>query len=154
MSTRTARRRRVIALALGLVTLAVPAGASAGDLRGEYARDVGTAAQPAQPVPGTDVRGEFARSAAQPAQRVQGTDVRGEFAQSAAQPVQSTDVRGEFAKPEYRGAPSTQVAPGDGLEPADAPSSLPYVVSGLVLLLGFAAIAIVVSLRRRVGITH
>lgn len=133
MSTRTARRRRrVIALALGLVTLAAPVGASAGDLRGEYARDVGTAPLPAQRVPGTDLRGEFA--------------------QSAAQPV--TDVRGEFAKPEYRGAPSTQVAPGDGLEPADAPSSLPYVVSGLVLLLGFAAIAIVVSLRRRVGITH
>jgi hypothetical protein len=135
MSTHTARRRRrVIALALGLVTLAAPAGASAGDLRGEYAIDVGTAAQPAQPVPGTDVRGEFARS--------------------ATPPVQSTDVRGEFAKPEYRGAPSTQIAPGDGLQPADGPSSLPYLVSGLVLLLGFAAIAIVVSLRRRVGITH
>ena len=81
MSTRTARRRRrVIALALGLVTLAAPAGASPGDLRGENARDVGTVAQPAQPVPGTDFRGEFARSAAQPAQRVQGIDLRGEFA--------------------------------------------------------------------------
>ena len=134
MSTRTARRRRVIALALGLVTLAAPAGASASDLRGEYARDLGTAAQPEQPV--------------------QGIDVRGEFAQSAAEPVQGTDFRGEFAKPEYRGAPSTQVAPGDGVEPADAPSSLPYVVSGLVLLLGFAAIAIIVSLRRRVSISH
>jgi hypothetical protein len=137
MSSRSAQRRRVIALALGLVALATPTGASGADLRGEYASDVGTAAQPAHPVPGTDGRGEFAQSAPQPPQRIQGTD-----------------VRGEFAKPEYRGAPSTQVAPGDGLEPSDAPSSLPYLIGGLVLLLGFAAITIVVSLRRHVGITH
>jgi hypothetical protein len=138
MSTRTARRR-LIALALGLVTLAAPAAASASDLRGEYARDVGTAAQATgvADARGIDARGEFAQSAAQP-----------------AQPIHGTDVRGEFAKPEYRGTPSTQVAPADGIDPADAPSSLPYVVSGLVLLLGFTAIAIVVSLRRRVRITH
>ena len=47
MSTRTARRRLRIATALIAATLAAPGVASAGDLRGENARDVGTASLPA-----------------------------------------------------------------------------------------------------------
>lgn len=136
MSTRTTRRRLRIATALIAATLAGPGVASAAtDLRGEYAKDPGTGSQVAR---GTDLRGEFAQVPSQLA---------------AAAP--GADARGEFAKPEYRGEPVTRhVPPADSAEPSDAPSALPFIVAGLVALLGFAAIAIAVPLRRRVRVSN
>jgi hypothetical protein len=136
MSSRTTRRRLRIATALIAATLAGPGVASAAsDLRGEYAKDPGTASQTSR---GTDLRGEFAQVPSQLAVAAQGTD-----------------ARGEFAKPEYRGDPVTvQAPPADSAEPSDAPSALPFIVAGLVALLGFAAVAIAVPLRRRVRVSH
>ena len=136
MSTRTARRRLRIATALIAATLAAPGVASAAtDLRGEYAKDPGAGSQVTR---GTDLRGEFAQVPSQLA---------------AAAP--GADARGEFAKPEYRGDPvAIQAPPADIAEPSDAPSALPFIVAGLVALLGFAAIAIAVPLRRRVRVSH
>ena len=135
MSTRTARRRLRIATAVIAATLAAPGVASAAtDLRGEYAKDPGTTTQVAR---GTDLRGEFAQAPAQ-------------FAAAAP----GADARGEFSKPEYRGDPVTQVPPAESAEPSNVPSALPFIVAGLVALLGFAAIAIVVPLRRRVRVSH
>jgi hypothetical protein len=136
MSTRTARRRLCIATALIAATLAAPGVATANtDLRGEYAKDPGIRSQVAG---GPDLRGEFAQAPAQLA---------------AAAP--GADARGEFAKPEYRVDPVTRwVAPADSVEPSDAPSALPLIVAGLVALLGFAAIAITTTLRRRLRMSH
>lgn len=135
MSTRTTRRRLRIATALIAATLAGPGVASAAtDLRGEYAKDPGTGSQVAR---GTDLRGEFAQVPSQLA---------------AAAP--GADARGEFAKPEYRDPVTRQVPPADSAEPSDAPSALPFIVAGLVALLGFAAIAIAVPLRRRVRVSN
>jgi hypothetical protein len=134
MSTRTARRR--IATALIAATLVGPGVANAAtDLRGEYSKDPGTGSQVAR---GTDLRGEFAQAPSQ-------------FAAAAP----GADARGEFAKTEYRGDPvPVIVPPSDSAEPSDAPSALPFIVAGLVALLGFAAIAIAVPLRRRVRVSH
>ena len=136
MSTRTARRRLRIATALIAATLAAPGVASAAtDLRGEYAKDPGTGSQVTR---GTDLRGEFAKDPG-----------------TGSQVARATDLRGEFAKPEYRGDPVTRVvAPADGGEPSDAPSALPFIVAGLVALLGFATIAVAMPLRRRVRVSH
>jgi hypothetical protein len=38
--------------------------------------------------------------------------------------------------------------------PSEATNALPYIVAGLVALLGFAAIAVLVPLRRRVRVSH
>jgi len=130
---RMPRITRLIAVAASIAALAAPATAAAMDLRGEFAK--GSSAVPQ----GT------------------GADLRGEFAQDAGSTgsAQGTDVRGEFAKTEYRAdTPPADVAPVDVIEPTDSPSELPYIVSGLVLLLGFGAIAIAVPLRRRVRVEH
>ena len=138
MPTRTARRRLLsIATALIAATLAAPGVATAAteDLRGEYAKDPVTGSQVAD---GTDLRGEFAQTTAQLA---------------AAAP--GADARGEFAKPEYRVDPVTRwAAPADSVQPSDAPRALPFIIAGLVALLGFAAIAIATALRRRIRVSH
>jgi hypothetical protein len=101
-----------------------------------------------------ELRGEFARSASGPT-HVTGTDLRGEFAQSggSAGTVHGTDIRGEFAR-NPADMPAADVAPVEVTGPGDSPSELPYIVSGLVLLLGFTAIAIAGPLRRRVRVGH
>jgi len=154
MSPRIARRRLRIATALIAAMLTVPGAASAADLRGEYAKDP---AAGSQFVPGTDLRGEFAQAPDTGSQVSRGTDLRGEFAQApapSAAAAPGADVRGEFTKPEYRGDPVTAVAPADADQPSEAPSALPFIVAGLVALLGFGAIAIAMPLRRRVRVSH
>jgi hypothetical protein len=135
MSTRTARRRLRIATALIAATLATPGVASATDVRGEFAKDPAAAPQVDR---GTDLRGEFAQAPAP-------------LAAAAA----GADARGEFAKPESRGdLVIRDVGPADSAVPSEATSALPFIIAGLVALLGFATIAIVVPLRRRVRISH
>jgi hypothetical protein len=155
MSTRTTRRRLSIATALIAATLIAPGVASANDLRGEYAKDPAAVSQVER---GTDLRGEFAQAPGTAAQAARGTDLRGEFAQAPAPlgaAAPGTDVRGEFAKPESRGdLVIRDVGPADSTAPSDTPSALPFIVAGLVALLGFAAIAVLVPLRRRVRVSH
>ena len=137
MSTRTARRRlRLIAVAVSAVALATPATAGA--------------------MP--DIRGEFAKSTTGAPQVSAGTDLRGEFAQaggSTETTAPGADVRGEFAKSDYRAdTPPASIAPAVDFEPAGSPSELPYVVSGIVLLLGLVGIALAVPMRRRLRVGH
>jgi hypothetical protein len=156
ISTSIARRRLLIATTLIAAALAAPGVATAAtDLRGEYAKDPDTSAQVAR---GTDLRGEYAKHPGPGSQVAGGTDLRGEFAQGPAQfaaVATGADARGEFAKPEYRVDPVTrEVAPADTGEPSNAPSVLPFILAGVVALLGFAAIALVTPLRRRVRVSH
>ena len=139
MSTRTAQRRLRISTALIAATLAAPSVATAAtDLRGENARGPGAVSQvaPAVTIAATDLRGEFAQVPAQLA---------------ATAPV--ADARGEFAKREYRTGVHV-VAPAHSGDPSAAPSTLPFIVAGLVALLGFAAIAAAAPLRRRTRVSH
>jgi hypothetical protein len=155
MSTRTARRRLPIATALIAAALVAPGSANAADLRGEYAKDPGTGSEVAR---ATDLRSEFAQDSGTGSLVARGSDLRGEFAQAPAPlgaVASGADVRGEFAKPESRGdLVIRQVGPADSTAPSDTPSALPFIVAGLVALLGFAAIAIAVPLRRRVRVSH
>jgi hypothetical protein len=175
-TTRTARRRLRIATVLIAATIAAPGVATAAtDLRGEYAKDPVSGAPVAggadlrgeyakdpvsgSPVSGgTDLRGEYAKDPVSGSPVAGGADLRGEFAQAPPQlaaAAPGADARGEFAKPEYRVDPVTRwVAPPDSAEPSDTPSALPFIVAGLVALLGFAAIAVATSLRRRVRVSH
>jgi hypothetical protein len=153
MSTRTAHLR--IATALIAAALVAPGVASAADLRGEYAKDPGTGSEVAR---ATDLRSEFAQASGTGSPVTRGSDLRGEFAQAPARlgvVGSGADARGEFAKPESRGdLVIRQVGPVDSTAPSEAPSALPFIVAGLVALLGFAAIAIAVPLRRRVRVSH
>jgi hypothetical protein len=155
MSTRTAHRHLRIATAMIAAALVAPGVASAADLRGEYAKDPGTGSEVAR---ATDLRGEFAQGSGAGSEVARGSDLRGEFAQAPAPlgaVASGADARGEFAKPESRGdLVIRQVGPADGTAPSDTPSALPFIVAGLVALLGFAAIAIAVPLRRRVRVSH
>ena len=135
----------------------------AADLRGENARGPGIVSQvdPAVATVAADLRGENARgpgivSQVDPAVATAAADLRGEFAQvpeQLAATAPAADARGEFAKPDYRNGPRV-AAPAHSGEPSAAPSTLPFIVAGLVVLLGFAAIAGAMPLRRRTRLSH
>ena len=138
MSTRTARRRLRIATALIAATLAGPGVATAAteDLRGEYAKDPGhrLAGRRAAPTSAASSRRSRRSSQRRPRARTL----------AASSPSPST-----ASTPSRAGS-----APADSVEPSDAPSALPFIVAGLVALLGFAAIAVATTLRRRVRVSH
>ena len=133
MSRRTRRLRR---LAIGVIaaSLAVPAGAQAT----------------------TDARGEFSKSPDTGAQLVRGTDARGEFSKAAAGASEfpwSDNYRGGESKADFPGTePAPVAAPSNAIEPTDGGDALPYIVSGLALLVGLALVAIVVPMTRRVRV--
>ena len=153
MSRRTRRLRR---LAIGVIaaSLAVPAGAQATtDARGEFSKSPDTGAQL---VRGTDARGEFSKSPETGAQLVRGTDARGEFSKAAAGASEfpwSDNYRGGESKADFPGTePAPVAAPSNAIEPTDGGDALPYIVSGLALLVGLALVAIVVPMTRRVRV--
>jgi|SRR5215211_2989940 len=133
MSRRTRRLRR---LAIGLIaaSLAVPAGAHAT----------------------TDQHGEFSKSPDTGASLARGTDARGEFSKDAAGASEfpwSDNYRGGESKADFPVTePEPVAAPSDAIEPTGGTDALPYIVSGLVLLVGLALAAIVIPMTRRVRV--
>jgi hypothetical protein len=137
MSISTPRRFRSVALAVVALGLAAPGAAQAmPDLRGEHAKAQGESGQVGTTI---DARGEFSKG--------------GQSVKQTGFPW-ADNYRGGESKADFPGntGPVPDAAPA--IDPTDASDSLPYVVAGIVLVLGIGGLAIGVPLSRRVRVTH